>query len=31
VQNYADAKSTVVQEIITRAQPSDGSDPDRQG
>ena len=31
VQNYADAKATVVQEIITRAQPSDGSNPDSHG
>jgi GrpB-like predicted nucleotidyltransferase (UPF0157 family) len=31
VQNYADAKSTVVQEIITRAQRSHGSDPERGG
>jgi GrpB-like predicted nucleotidyltransferase (UPF0157 family) len=31
VQNYADAKSMVVQEIITRAQPSDGSDSDSHG
>jgi GrpB-like predicted nucleotidyltransferase (UPF0157 family) len=31
MQNYADAKATVIQEIITRAQRSDGSNPDEGG
>jgi GrpB-like predicted nucleotidyltransferase (UPF0157 family) len=31
VQNYADAKATVVQAIIARAQRNDGSDPDGDG
>jgi GrpB-like predicted nucleotidyltransferase (UPF0157 family) len=30
-QNYADAKATVVQEILTRAQRSEGSDPEEDG